>query len=264
MQDMKGVCRQLRNSYGCLDKMVAQLKTELDVAQLACDLDPFNDLLKEDIAHLLLAYIKARNDQMEIVRQKAKISWLNEGDGNSKFFFHAMKEKRNRSHIATIRDSFGILGNSSMLVRPSMVDCSFVHSLSLADSLHLIRPISDMEIQDALFDIGNDKAPGPDEFSSKFFKAAWSVIPNASCVTDYRPIACCNVLLKCISKIIAVRIKGSLDVLISKAQSAFIPGRQITDNILMAHELVAGYQKSQGEPECTFKIDIRKAYDTVD
>ncbi|XP_024964369.1 uncharacterized protein LOC112504650, partial [Cynara cardunculus var. scolymus] len=32
----------------------------------------------------------------------------------------------------------------------------------------------------------------------------------------------------------------------------------------MAHELVAGYQKPQGEPKCAFKIDIRKAYDTVD
>ncbi|XP_024962715.1 uncharacterized protein LOC112502927 [Cynara cardunculus var. scolymus] len=194
LQEMKGVCRRLKNSYGCLDNRVAQLKTELDVAQLACDLDPFNDLLKEDIAHLLFAYQKARNDQEDMVRQKAKISWLNEGDGNSNFFFHVMKEKRNRSHIATIRDSFGtvfehqdvpkafinhfegILGTSNMLVPPSMVDCSFAHSLSLSESLHLIRPISDMEIKDALFDIGNDKAPRPDGFSSKFFKAAWSVV----------------------------------------------------------------------------------------
>ncbi|XP_024965863.1 uncharacterized protein LOC112506068 [Cynara cardunculus var. scolymus] len=77
LQALKVVCRRLRNSYGCLDKRVGQLKTELDVAQLACDLDPFNDMLKEDIAHLLLAYQKARSDQVEMARQKAKISWLN-------------------------------------------------------------------------------------------------------------------------------------------------------------------------------------------
>ncbi|XP_024989193.1 uncharacterized protein LOC112523748 [Cynara cardunculus var. scolymus] len=282
LQEMKGVCRRLINSYGCLDKRVAQLKTELDVAQLACDLDPFHDLLKEDIAHLLLAYQKARNDQEDMVRQKAKIYWLNEGDGNSKFFFHAMKEKRNKSHIATIRDSFGTVFELQDVPK------AFIN--------HFEGILGTSTMLDALFDIGNDKAPGPDGFSSKFFKAAWSVVgrdvligihnffysgtleyqlnhtllclvpkvPNASCVTDYRPIVCCNVLLKCISKIIVERIKGSLDVLISKAQSAFILGRQITDNILMAHELVAGYQKSEREPKCAFKIDIRKAYDTVD
>ncbi|XP_024962071.1 uncharacterized protein LOC112502414 [Cynara cardunculus var. scolymus] len=282
MHEMKGVCRRLQNSYGCLDKKVAQLKTELDVAQLACDLDSFNDLLKEDIAHLLLAYQKARNDQVEMVRQKAKISWLNEGDGNSKFFFHATKEKRNRSHIATIRDSFGTVFEH--------------HDVPKAFINHFEGILGNSNMLDALFDIGNDKAPGLDGFSSKFFKAAWSVVgrdvligihnffysanldyqlnhtllclvpkvPNASCVTDYRPIACCNVLLKCISKIIAERIKGSLDFLISNAQSAFIPGHQMTDNILLARELIAGYQKSEGEPKCEFKIDIQKAYDTVD
>ncbi|XP_024981684.1 uncharacterized protein LOC112518276 [Cynara cardunculus var. scolymus] len=59
-------------------------------------------------------------------------------------------------------------------------------------------------------------------------------------------------------------MKGSLDSLIDKAQSAFIPGRRIMDNILMAHELVSGYQLSNGPPRCAFKIDIKKAYDTVD
>ncbi|XP_024963616.1 uncharacterized protein LOC112503869 [Cynara cardunculus var. scolymus] len=59
-------------------------------------------------------------------------------------------------------------------------------------------------------------------------------------------------------------MKVSLDSLIDKAQSAFIPGRRITDNILMAHELVSRYQLSNGPPRCAFKIDIKKAYDTVD
>ncbi|XP_024963366.1 uncharacterized protein LOC112503583 [Cynara cardunculus var. scolymus] len=87
MQVMKGVCRRLRNLYGYLDKKVALLKSELDVAQLACDLDPFNDLLKEDVAHLLLAYQQARTDQLEMVRQKAKIIWLNEGMETQSSFF---------------------------------------------------------------------------------------------------------------------------------------------------------------------------------
>ena len=95
--------------------------------------------------------------------------------------------------------------------------------LPLSDALFMIRPIVDEEIKDAIFGIGNDKAPGSDGFSSKFFKAAWDVIgadvtiaihnffytgkltkelnhtllclipkiPNATRVSDYRPISCC-------------------------------------------------------------------------
>ncbi|CAH9051380.1 unnamed protein product [Cuscuta epithymum] len=40
----------------------------------------------------------------------------------------------------------------------------------------LLAPITDKEIKDALFDIGDDKALGPDGFSSAFFKANWSIV----------------------------------------------------------------------------------------
>lgn len=313
LKALKPALRGLRSSYGNLDQKARALKSELEMAQLACDLDPFNVLLKEDVAHLLLAYQHVKTDLLHMVRQKSKVRWLNEGDGNTKFFFHALKERRNLNRIDSITDCDGvchekefvpqvfsdyfesILGTVDSTVSPSMGDFSFFHRLSLSEALHGIRPISDAEIKEAMFGIGSDKAPGSDGYSSLFFKAAWSTVgkdvlvavhnffysgfleyevnhtnicvipksPNASKVTEFRPISCCNVLLKCISKIIAERMKGYLNFLIGNAQSAFIPGRQITDNILMAHELVAGYQRGVGLPSCAFKIDIRKAYDTV-
>src|SRR5581483_7425194 len=75
-------------------------------------------------------------------------------------------------------------------------------------------------------------------------------IPNATLVSDFRPIACCSVLYKCISKVLVNRMKPYLDHLISRAQSAFIPGRKIGDNILMAHELVKGYKMERGPQRC--------------
>ncbi|XP_024990706.1 uncharacterized protein LOC112524993 [Cynara cardunculus var. scolymus] len=59
-------------------------------------------------------------------------------------------------------------------------------------------------------------------------------------------------------------MKGHLNSLNDGAQSAFITGQKIMDNILMAHELVSGYQTREGPPRCAFKIDIKMAYDTVD
>nr|GEX23297.1 RNA-directed DNA polymerase, eukaryota, reverse transcriptase zinc-binding domain protein [Tanacetum cinerariifolium] len=82
-------------------------------------------------------------------------------------------------------------------------------------------------------------------------------------VSDFRPIACCNVLYKCISKIITNRIKEGLSKVASLNQSAFIPGRHIKDNILITQELLKGYNRKNGAKRCAMKIDIQKAYDTI-
>ncbi|XP_026420167.1 uncharacterized protein LOC113316162 [Papaver somniferum] len=58
-------------------------------------------------------------------------------------------------------------------------------------------------------------------------------------------------------------MKLLLKHLIHPFQSAFIAGRSIQDNILVAHEIVRNYHRTTGTPRCTMKIDLRKAYDTV-
>ncbi|GKD43770.1 aspartic peptidase [Tanacetum coccineum] len=71
---------------------------------------------------------------------------------------------------------------------------------------------------------------------------------------------CCNVIYKCISKILTNRI---IEV-VSENQSAFVLGRRISDNILITQELMHNYHRYRGPPKCAFKVDIQKAYDTVD
>ncbi|GJZ47930.1 RNA-directed DNA polymerase, eukaryota, reverse transcriptase zinc-binding domain protein, partial [Tanacetum coccineum] len=82
-------------------------------------------------------------------------------------------------------------------------------------------------------------------------------------VSDYRPIACCNVIYKSISKIITKRIQGCLEKLVNMNQSAFVPGRLIQDNLLITQELLKGYNRKIRLKRCALKIDIAKAYDTV-
>ncbi|GJU25434.1 RNA-directed DNA polymerase, eukaryota, reverse transcriptase zinc-binding domain protein [Tanacetum coccineum] len=43
----------------------------------------------------------------------------------------------------------------------------------------------------------------------------------------------------------------------------FIPGRNIQDNILITQELLNGYNRKNGSKRCAMKIDIPKAYDTI-
>ncbi|GKD70489.1 putative reverse transcriptase domain, reverse transcriptase zinc-binding domain protein [Tanacetum coccineum] len=70
-------------------------------------------------------------------------------------------------------------------------------------------------------------------------------------------------MFKCISKIINNRIKESLKDFVSPNQSAFVPGRSIADNVLLTQELMHNYHLDRGLPRCAFKVDIQKAYDTV-
>ncbi|KAL0292016.1 UNVERIFIED_CONTAM: hypothetical protein Sangu_3258200 [Sesamum angustifolium] len=181
----------------------------------------------------------------------------------------------------------------------TVIDLSFLrtelkHTLTLEEANLLIRPVTREEIKEAIFDIDEESAPGPDGYTSAFFKSAWPVVGQAiseaiceffrtgqllkqvnttvlalipkvnlpSYVSDYRPISCCNVLYKVITKVIVQRMQPVLHLLIDHSQTAFVPGRSIADNILLAQELLAGYNQRRLPPRCTLKVDIQKAYDS--
>lgn len=80
---------------------------------------------------------------------------------------------------------------------------------------------------------------------------------------DYRPISCYNVIYKVISKILANRLKVLLPGFISGNQSAFVKNRLLMENVLLATELVKDYHKDSISPRCAMKIDISKAFDSV-
>jgi len=159
----------------------------------------------------------------------------------------------------------------------------------------LEREVSYAEVKNTLFSLHSNKSPGPDGFNAFFFKRAWHIVgddvvaavqsffssghllkevnntyialvpkvPNPSSLNDYRPISCCNLLYKCISKILANRIKVVLPSLIDPAQSAFIPGRKMIDNVLLAQELLHNYHRKDTSHRCAIKVDLLKAFDSV-
>ncbi|KAL0294579.1 UNVERIFIED_CONTAM: hypothetical protein Sradi_6880600 [Sesamum radiatum] len=59
-------------------------------------------------------------------------------------------------------------------------------------------------------------------------------------------------------------MRSTLDTLISPSQNAFILGRSIGDNILLVQELFSGYNQRHLPPRCALKVDLWKAYDTVE
>ncbi|GKB09792.1 RNA-directed DNA polymerase, eukaryota, reverse transcriptase zinc-binding domain protein [Tanacetum coccineum] len=61
-------------------------------------------------------------------------------------------------------------------------EVKFMKIVSNEDALDMIRSVNDEEIKHAMFNIDNNKAPGPDGYSSKFFKQAWNVSEKDICL----------------------------------------------------------------------------------
>jgi hypothetical protein len=72
------------------------------------------------------------------------------------------------------------------------------------------------------------------------------------------------VLYKCITKILANRLKSCLSDLISPSQTPFVKWRIISEKILLAQELVKCYHRNKGKARCAIKVDLKKDYDSVE
>ncbi|KAI8563745.1 hypothetical protein RHMOL_Rhmol03G0132800 [Rhododendron molle] len=82
---------------------------------------------------------------------------------------------------------------------------------------------------------------------------------------QFRPISLCNFSVKIISKVMANLLKKILNEIISPHQSAFVPGQQIQDNIVVAHEafhFLKGHRRGK-HSYAAIKLDLSKAYDRV-
>ncbi|KAL2239614.1 UNVERIFIED_CONTAM: hypothetical protein Sindi_0602600 [Sesamum indicum] len=317
LKALKLVFREQRRNKGDLSHNVQLAKGFLEATQLLVSANRHEELFVylEHCCRLVLT--KAAKLEQIMLRQRAKMEWMKGGDQCSRVFFRKIAQWRTTRRILQINDEHGVTHSAQEAItnefvsfyhnllggerRRSFIDIRFLrpwarHLLTEDEITAIIRPFTPLEVKQAVFDIDEDKAPGPDGYSSGFFKAAWPIVGgevtravldffttgrllkqinttllalipkvhSPMTVSDFRPISCCNVLYKIIAKLLVQRLSVVLDKMISPCQAAFVPGRSIGDNIMLAQELFSGYKQARLPPRCALKVDIRKAYDTVE
>ncbi|GJX42295.1 RNA-directed DNA polymerase, eukaryota, reverse transcriptase zinc-binding domain protein [Tanacetum coccineum] len=105
-----------------------------------------------------------------------------------------------------------------------------------------------------------------DELNSKELaqkiKIKWAIEGDENSIKDFRPISLIGSLYKIIAKILANRLVGVLDNIVSEVQSAFIADRQILDGPFILNEVLQ-WCKTKVKQAMIFKVDFEKAFDSV-
>ncbi|KAE8674715.1 hypothetical protein F3Y22_tig00111721pilonHSYRG00161 [Hibiscus syriacus] len=169
-----------------------------------------------------------------------------------------------------VKDYYENLFTSDPLIRHSLDNSKPFPNLTQDHWNWLDRPFEKNKIKEALFSMGPPKSPGIDGFHAIFFQKNWVIVGEKVCslikkclngdqieealnrtslvllpkvpkperINQFRPISLCQVIYKIITKVIANRLKPILPTMISNSQTSFIPGMVITDNIILAQEVI--------------------------
>eukprot|EP00253_Pinus_taeda_P017843 PITA_17843 len=264
----------------------------------------------------ITSQLEERRKQEEIYwRQKSRIRWLKEGERNTKFFHRTTVQRRMHNQIPFILNQEGTKVEEHEQIEKVLLNhFKQVHQEPLVDRLRAIRkitsnipklineqhndilmkPIQAREFDEAMTQLKEGKAPGPDGFTTTFFHTFWDMIReevwlvveesramcwmlpslNSTFITlipkegnsitpeKFRPIALCNVLYKVISKVIANRLKPLLPMIISPEQSGYVEGCQIMDGIILTHEIIHSLKLSR-QAGMLLKLDLSKAFDKL-
>lgn len=315
LKRMRPVIRKISKPITDVKRNILEARRDLQKLQLNLATDHLNNTIIQQVKEKTNELIRWQELEEKVLQQKSKVDWIRLGDGNNQFFHASLKTRNRMNSMMQVAKSDGtiltrhaeieeeilsyygdIMGKENREMKHIDI-CAMREGKQVNEQQRqeLTEPIQEIEIFNALHDIGDLKAPGLDGYNAKFFKHCWDIVkpdlsntikywfrtstmfkgfnstivtlipktPAAKYIKDYRPIACCSTVYKIYSKILTNRLAKVIGSIINHSQAAFIPGQNIHKHILLAYELIKGYSRKNGTPRCLFQIDLQKAYDML-
>lgn len=88
--------------------------------------------------------------------------------------------------------------------------------------------------------------------------------PDIKHISQFRPISLCTTIYKVLAKIVVSKLKPLLPKIVHRNQASYVPGKNISYNIIIAQEILHRYNKASGrQGYFAWKIDLSKAYDRL-
>ncbi|XP_026399812.1 uncharacterized protein LOC113295699 [Papaver somniferum] len=225
------------------------------------DDNPFNEELLDNLVKSENMLNTKEVQLSTMLKLKARTKWVKEGSANTNFFHTKLKVRFKHKEVN--------ISEALLEVIPNLITTDDQAMFDVVPTME--------EIKQNVFEMDPDSSPGPYGFSGSFYRACWKIIQDdvvkavqfcwkrtfipkglnsnflvlipkvagARSPQQYMPIGLSNVSFKNFTKIISSRMSSLMHKLISPQQAAYIKGRNIQDQIILASEMVNEMKKKR-------------------
>ncbi|XP_062113165.1 uncharacterized protein LOC133824300 [Humulus lupulus] len=216
---------------GDIVKKYEESKNAYQQAKISLFSDLTNQTLSVAERSSYLEFKKQEAAYASFLYQKSKIDWIRFGDENSAMFYASMKKRKANNRIVSfvsengrVEDDYPKVINHFIHHFQSFLGCSSAATGHIESSILNLGPLLSLDDQTDLIK----------PFSSQDVKHSH------------------------------VQLTSILPKLVNQNQGAFVKNRSLAHNVLILQDLLKGYNRKRSSPRCLMKIDISKAYDSID
>ena len=297
-QNLEKKLRSLKKKLSCINlkatnavSLIQQTNDKIDVINRELEKDRLQDaqgaMLRSKVRWISQAEHSTKYFfNLEKSNAKAKIM---------KVVCNQGKIERNANRILQLQAQFyQNLYKATPEFNPN-IEGKAVNALSKEEKVKLDKEITLEEVQNVIKSMAKNKTPGTDGFQIDLYivfrnrlkefymstidyaldqkilhqlarRGLITLLPknkrDLRFIKNWRPIILLNTDYKILSKVLANRVKKTLDKLVNKDQTGFIKGRQITENLRKFLDVIE-YTDIKNIPRVLVSIDFEKAFDKV-